>query len=542
MAEVKINQLPVTTSSSFTSNDYFLIVDDGNARLLSRPTLQAWIRDNVQGKQGLQGVAGKDGKDGANGANGTNGKDGLSAYQIAVANGYTGNQQQWLQSLIGATGSSGSNGEDGVDGLNGWSPILKTVSRGNDIVLQIYDWVGGTGTKPTAGQYLSSDGLINDINKADNIRGTQGEKGSQGEKGIQGEKGADGKSISGFKFNPDLSMTLTYTDNTTTKSDIPPNQYGWATYKDSQYTDTTPYNVPINTQVVIPNNATNKVEVLPTGVTTFYNPTNQKYLLADSDGFYTVRVRFKVAPSSQQSYINLSMSKDTTETPYSEDKILRGDNLIQNVHFETVMYGDTALSSNGLTIQIKTYDRAVNIYNIVVTVAKLIQWGSDMELNLSPVEVDVNIENYIIKSDAFYNVCFITEDDLAPRTVEVKTLNDLLNSGYYRFSLAYDFCRTAFLQQGMSSVFIRAKRTNETYEQAFDADDNSTYYYVVIDTKNIETVLGFNAHINSVDSYKLQFFSSTNDYSDMVANRKIVFYYSPFFSQPYTCCLQATSL
>ena len=49
-----------------------------------------------------------------------------------------------------------------------------------------------------------------------------------------------------------------------------------------------------------------------------------------------------------------------------------------------------------------------------------------MQLNLSPVKVDVNIENYIIKSDAFYNVCFITEDDLAPRTIEVRTLDDLL--------------------------------------------------------------------------------------------------------------------
>ena len=169
-----------------------------------------------------------------------------------------------------------------------------------------------------------------------------------------------------------MSLTLTYTDNTTTKSDTPPNQYGWATYKDSQYTDATPYNIPINTQVVIPNNATNKVEVLPTGVTTFYNSVNQKYLLADSDGFYSVRVRFKVASSSQQTFLNLSMSKDTTEVPYSEDKILRGDNLIQNVHFETVMYGDSALASNGLTISVKTSDIAVNIYNIEVTVAKLI--------------------------------------------------------------------------------------------------------------------------------------------------------------------------
>ena len=350
-------------SSEFTDNDYFLVVDDGSARLLSRPTFQAWVRENVQGEQGIQGVAGKDGKDGVNGVSGSNGKDGLSAYQVAVANGYTGTQQQWLQSLVGATGAKGS------DGLNGWSPVLKTVARGNDVVLQISDWLGGSGTKPTTGQYLSSNGLVSNIANADNIRGLQGEK---GEKGLQGEKGTDGKSISSAKFNSDLSLTLTYTDNTTTKSDIPPNQCGWATYKDSQYTDVSPYIIPINTQVVIPNNATNKVEVLPTGVTTFYNSVNQKYLLADSDGFYSVRVRFKVASSSQQTFLNLSMSKDTTEVPYSEDKILRGDSLIQNVHFETVVYGDSALASNGLTISVKTYDRAVNIYNIEVTVAKLI--------------------------------------------------------------------------------------------------------------------------------------------------------------------------
>ena len=123
MAEVKINQLPVTASGAFTSNDYFLIVDDGSARLLSRPTFQAWMQENVQGEKGEQGVAGKDGKDGVNGTNGKHGKDGLSAYQVAVANGYTGTQQQWLQSLVGATGSNGGNGS------NGWSAVLKTVSR-----------------------------------------------------------------------------------------------------------------------------------------------------------------------------------------------------------------------------------------------------------------------------------------------------------------------------------------------------------------------------------------------------------------------------
>ena len=49
--EVKINDIPVATSASFTDNDLFLIVDDGEARLLRRSTFQAWMLDSVQGEK-----------------------------------------------------------------------------------------------------------------------------------------------------------------------------------------------------------------------------------------------------------------------------------------------------------------------------------------------------------------------------------------------------------------------------------------------------------------------------------------------------------
>ena len=136
--EVKINDIPVATSASFTDNDLFLIVDDGEARLLRRSTFQAWMLANVQGEkgdtgaQGLQGVAGANGKDGINGVNG------LSAYQIAVSNGFIGTEQQWIISLKGATGATGASG------ANGWTPSLRTEVRGTDeLVLRIVDWTGG---------------------------------------------------------------------------------------------------------------------------------------------------------------------------------------------------------------------------------------------------------------------------------------------------------------------------------------------------------------------------------------------------------------
>lgn len=44
---------------------------------------------------------------------------GLSAYEVAVANGYTGTQTQWLASLKGATGAKGDKGDTGAKGDKG---------------------------------------------------------------------------------------------------------------------------------------------------------------------------------------------------------------------------------------------------------------------------------------------------------------------------------------------------------------------------------------------------------------------------------------
>jgi len=42
------------------------------------------------------------------GADGTNGENGISAYQVALANGFVGTQAQWLASLVGAAGANGT--------------------------------------------------------------------------------------------------------------------------------------------------------------------------------------------------------------------------------------------------------------------------------------------------------------------------------------------------------------------------------------------------------------------------------------------------
>ena len=56
---------------------------------------------NVEVSETLKGADGKDGKDGENGADGKDGKDGLSAYEVALKNGFEGSEEEWLNSLHG---------------------------------------------------------------------------------------------------------------------------------------------------------------------------------------------------------------------------------------------------------------------------------------------------------------------------------------------------------------------------------------------------------------------------------------------------------
>ena len=59
------------------------------------------------------------GGSGAPGPAGKDGEDGKSAYQIAVANGFTGSEQAWLASLRGQRGEKGPQGPQGDQGPAG---------------------------------------------------------------------------------------------------------------------------------------------------------------------------------------------------------------------------------------------------------------------------------------------------------------------------------------------------------------------------------------------------------------------------------------
>ena len=115
---------------------------------------------------------------GKDGADGKDGKDGLSAYELAVENGFTGTLAEWLASLKGKDGENGVDGKNGVNGSDGKSAYIIAVEHG---------FVG------TETEWLES------------LRGADGKDGLPGKDGKNGVDGKDG-------ITPDMSSYATKTD------------------------------------------------------------------------------------------------------------------------------------------------------------------------------------------------------------------------------------------------------------------------------------------------------------------------------------------
>ncbi len=71
----------------------------------------------AEGTQGPEGPAGEQGPQGETGPRGEKGDKGYSAYELAVLNGFSGTEAQWLESLKGKDGEMVNFPTAGTDGL-----------------------------------------------------------------------------------------------------------------------------------------------------------------------------------------------------------------------------------------------------------------------------------------------------------------------------------------------------------------------------------------------------------------------------------------
>jgi hypothetical protein len=185
-----------------------------------------------QGDTGATGATGDQGPTGATGDQGPigdKGDPGLSAYEVAVDNGFVGTEAEWLASLVGAPGTNGA------DALWNWLGAYNdaTMYAEGDIV----EYNGSTyrrnnygnsvtGYNPEAAvptafwEYLAlkgQDGAKGDTGetgaKGDTgetgAKGDTGETGAKGDKGDTGETGLQGeRGETGPKGDPGTAMYL----------------------------------------------------------------------------------------------------------------------------------------------------------------------------------------------------------------------------------------------------------------------------------------------------------------------------------------------
>ncbi len=169
--------------------------------------------EGPQGATGPQGPAGNDGVNGAPGAqgpagnDGVNGVDGQSAYELWLAQGNTGSQTDFLNSLQGAQGPQGIPGNDGSNGVDGapgaagpQGPAGNDGSNGSDgadgqSAYELWLAQGNTGSETDfLNALVGAQGPqgIPGNDGADGATGPQGPPGANGTDGIDGAPGAQG--------------------------------------------------------------------------------------------------------------------------------------------------------------------------------------------------------------------------------------------------------------------------------------------------------------------------------------------------------------
>ena len=91
-----------------------------------------------------------------------------------------------------------------IKGDAGWSPLIRSVQDGDRVVLEVYDWTGGQGTKPPQTGFLGSAGFVATADLAIDIRGPQG---------LQGDDAANPvftASVDASVGTPDVTVSGTY--------------------------------------------------------------------------------------------------------------------------------------------------------------------------------------------------------------------------------------------------------------------------------------------------------------------------------------------
>ena len=141
-------------------------------------------------------------------------KNGLSAYELAVEQGYKGNLNDWLKSLDGKSAFeiAKENGYSGTE--KEWNKAVANVSNQNKAVIT------NAGFNKNGDFILTLlDGTDVNVRNVSNSKGKDGTDGKNGTNGKNGANGKDGRSITLASVNSDGQLVITYSDGSSVNLD-----------------------------------------------------------------------------------------------------------------------------------------------------------------------------------------------------------------------------------------------------------------------------------------------------------------------------------
>ena len=168
-----------------------------------------------------------------------------------------------------------------------------------------------------------------------------------------------------------------------------------------------------------------------------------------------------------------------------------------------------------------------------------------IDASKDPVNIQINIQQPVVTRYAFYTVGFISESDTATEYVEVFQLKDVLDNGYSVGSAAYIFCKILFAQNNRpESVILIAKKTTETYAQAYRRNRTRDYYFLVLESKDVNDVLSVSTLVSNLNDYKLIFFSTTENVTAQVQGIENIvwWYFTDYIISDNGCYVASDSL
>ena len=163
--------------------------------------------NSLTGPAGADGTTGPPGTPGNDGANGLDGANGQSAYELWLAQGNTGTEADFLNSLVGPQGTAGVDGTNGIDGINGTNGIDGTNGTDGQSAYEIWLAQGNIGTEADFLNSLVGPQGAPGTNGTDGVNGINGVDGANGNDGINGADGA-----SAYEVWLSLGNTGTETD------------------------------------------------------------------------------------------------------------------------------------------------------------------------------------------------------------------------------------------------------------------------------------------------------------------------------------------